>query len=63
MDRCPWCSQPTNHDDLKDEIRTEAARDLENMASYTWTPDGPDGQWFNRGLQYAAMLLRHGGIA
>ena len=62
MERCPWCSQPTEHEDLKAELRREAAADLEQMATHTWVPGGPDGAWFNRGLQYAAMLLRHGGI-
>lgn len=63
MDRCPWCSQPTEHEGLKDDIRRDAADELEQMASQTWLPPGDDGTWFKRGMNYAAMLLRHGGVA
>lgn len=56
--RCPWCSQPTNHDDLIADLRVQIAEDLEEWIRGAQTTGGEEGIWFARGLTFAAMWIR-----
>lgn len=59
-DRCPWCDQPADLAVLLDDLARLLADDLDEVAASLTRREGTEqARWFEEGVTFATMWLRH----